>query len=154
MVDTRRDIGMAKEDWPPAITAPSPLFNQMHQISFWKLHKIHTLANNRWCRFSSKWSCLDCKFLILEKRKSMLCLGSINWKCFLQLFTQFNYLDVRHGDWVLDQSLFGVMDLFDENSYHVAKHRIAIWEEKGLDVLFPRFSSKMVGSKAINAGGD
>ena len=26
MVDTRRDIGMAKEDWPPAITAPSPSF--------------------------------------------------------------------------------------------------------------------------------
>ena len=73
---------------------------------------------------------------------------------FLQLFTQFNYLDVRHGDWVLDQSLFGVMELFDENSYHVAKHSIAIWEEKGLEVLFPRFSSKMVGSKAINAGGD
>ena len=45
---------------------------------------------------------------------------------FLQLFTQFNYLDVRHGDWVLDQSLFGAMELFDENSYHVAKHRIAI----------------------------
>ena len=134
MVDTRRDIGMAKEDWPPAITAPSLFSTKCTKYTFWRLHEIHTLANNRWCRFSSKWSCLDCKFLILEKRKSMLCLGSINWKCFLQLFTQFNYLDVRHGDWVLDQSLFGVMELFDENSCHVTKQRIAIWRKKGLEV--------------------
>ena len=39
MADIRRDIGMAKENWPPAI------FKQMHQISFSKLRKSYVQPN-------------------------------------------------------------------------------------------------------------
>ena len=51
MADIRRDIGMAKENWPPAI------FKQMHQISFSKLRKSYVQPNM--CRgpeICQKWN--------------------------------------------------------------------------------------------------
>ena len=53
MADIRRDIGMAKENWPPAI------FKQMHQISFSKLRKSYVQPNM--CRgpeICQKWNFL------------------------------------------------------------------------------------------------
>ena len=56
-----------------------PLFStKCTKYPFWKLHKIHTLANNRWCRFSSKWSCLDCKCFDF-RRKIRVCFVWAAW---------------------------------------------------------------------------
>ena len=89
--------------------------------------------------FHLKKGPLTANVLILAEKLEYALFGQHELKIFfLQLFTQFTSLG------------FGPTFIW----CYVTKHRIAIWRRKGLEVLFPRFSSKIVGSKAINAGGD